>query len=439
MQERPQYKTTPEMGWSQMQPILDKAMPVEHRSRRTIVFWWVAAAMMIAISSLVLLNESRQPTQFQPVPTPSEDMASNDNVGQSTSSTPTDINKDKTTTDLNKATSTTKHTSGSTSTKTSSSTFTNKKITHNNKTPHVQIVESEKSNHAMSVVIAADKNEMVEPSSSPLSPDSNSKTATESSLITSRSNFSVVAFLPLAEGDEYAYTPDQINLVKPGKNTHRKSRFIPNISMAGMAGSQNGLGFSGGLGTDYVISSRFSVIASVGYRTYHPDVLNWGSSADYQLTEASNALLKDNYIVAEQLNAMADYNAINPFVHSINQWQVTAGMKYEITHRFFAESGVIFGFKTTAKSEYPIANSPLVFTPSGSNERSLDSYDIIRSNMTSIYFGGGYRASRRFDVFAQWVHGLDQYLLNDQISYTSTESKRSDYIRGIQIGLKYNL
>ena len=57
MQEQHPYKMTPEHGWAQMKPILDKEIPVASQSRRFPLFWWSAAAIftssIIAAFSLI--------------------------------------------------------------------------------------------------------------------------------------------------------------------------------------------------------------------------------------------------------------------------------------------------------------------------------------------------------------------------------------------------
>src|SRR5688500_15337595 len=58
MQEQHPYRMTPEQGWSNMTYILDKAMPVDRRSRRPIFLWMAAAAISTAaiIALFVLMN-----------------------------------------------------------------------------------------------------------------------------------------------------------------------------------------------------------------------------------------------------------------------------------------------------------------------------------------------------------------------------------------------
>src|SRR5687768_13822243 len=60
MQEQRPYKMTPEQGWSQMTVVLDEAMPVARRSRRTLIYWWAAAAVtsfaIIALIALLDIN-----------------------------------------------------------------------------------------------------------------------------------------------------------------------------------------------------------------------------------------------------------------------------------------------------------------------------------------------------------------------------------------------
>ena len=61
MQEQPPYKITPDQAWAKMLPVLDKAMPVEKRSRRVIAFWWSAAAVVfIAVMSIINMSDFYQ-------------------------------------------------------------------------------------------------------------------------------------------------------------------------------------------------------------------------------------------------------------------------------------------------------------------------------------------------------------------------------------------
>src|SRR4030095_9791785 len=70
MRERPPYNITPEQGWAQMQPILDKAMPVDPRSRKLILLWWLAGIVILAsLLSLFLFKEKLAPAKT-PVSSP---------------------------------------------------------------------------------------------------------------------------------------------------------------------------------------------------------------------------------------------------------------------------------------------------------------------------------------------------------------------------------
>ncbi|MFZ1676299.1 MAG: hypothetical protein WAT91_03445, partial [Saprospiraceae bacterium] len=79
MQERPQYKITPEHGWSQMQSLLDSSMPVAHRSRRFIIFWWSSAiAVVVILASFFLMKANTPSTDLRHINPPITGMAKNE-------------------------------------------------------------------------------------------------------------------------------------------------------------------------------------------------------------------------------------------------------------------------------------------------------------------------------------------------------------------------
>jgi len=461
MQEHPQYKITPDQGWSQMQPILDKALPVEYRSRRFIVFWWVtAAAIIVAISSVILLKEKILPVILPPITSPSTEMTSSENKKStdenqsisSPSSMPDENNSSEKVDDKNSNLQGkgNKETTSSSSTKILNSNFSSKSNIENKSNKQDNIVSAVQQVGPGIIVHQVDvvENETGGLDDGDLLTSNQIQTINRIPVGTNEINtiersISSVGFLPLVDVMEYEYTQRNIGLIEPGiysSSFHRRPLFIPNVSVGGIVGSQNGLGTNAGIGTDYAITSRLSVTGSVGFRSYRPDVLNLGNSDSYAFNEASNAILKNNYLDGEKVNASADYNAINPFIHTIRQWQVSAGLKYAFTRRFFIEGGIALGFGTTTKSEYPILTYGSFTSSADANiASSFDSYDVIRSNMTSVYGGLGYRMSRHFNIYAQWTHGLDHYILNDQLSAIESTPKRSDYIRGLNVGVRYQL
>ena len=70
MQEQHPYKMTPEQGWARMEPILDQAMPVPQRSRRFILFWWTAAAVialgLIGYGTWMSRDTYTEPVAYEP-------------------------------------------------------------------------------------------------------------------------------------------------------------------------------------------------------------------------------------------------------------------------------------------------------------------------------------------------------------------------------------
>ena len=167
---------------------------------------------------------------------------------------------------------------------------------------------------------------------------------------------------------------------------------------------------------------------------------DYNAILNYDPTYAHEGI--NTYVDGTSFNSAAGYNAINPLVENLHQWQVSGGVKWKMTPRFYMDAGVIIGFGTTAYSEYPIVSGdPLTTNASIKIGNTLNSYDVIRSTMTSLYGGIGYNVCKNFDVFAQWTHGLDSYILSDPGSQSADldSGSRTDYIRGLNIGLKYTL
>ncbi len=462
MQEHPQYKITPEQGWSQMQPILEKVIPVGYRSRRFIVFWWAtAAAILVAISSVILLKEKPMPVDPGPITTPPTEMTSNDNKasvnenqsisssismpGDNTSAEKSDQKNTNLLEQSHQKAASPSSSNKLTSNYSAKSIIENKSNFHDNITSAVQQVSPGIIVHQVDVVenktVAIEKSEYV---NSIQTQSAVEIPGEENEINKIQRSIPSLGFLPLINVMQYEYNPNNIDLIEPGRYTSSFSRrpvFNPNVSVGGIVGSQNGLGINAGIGSDYAISSRLSLTANIGFRSYHPEVLSLGNEESYALLKTDLAYEGiGNYLPGEEVNPSADYKAINSFIHSVRQWQVSSGLKYEVTRRFFIEGGIAFEFGTTAKSEYPIVTFNSNASLDNANiARSFNSYNVIRSNMTSVYGGLGYRMNRHFIVYAQWTHGLDQYLLNDQVSAIESTTKRSDYLRGLNIGLRYQL
>src|SRR6188472_3873427 len=69
MQEQTPYNTSPEQGWSQMKVLLDREMPVQKRSRRTIFFWWsFTSLMLIGLSGTVAYQKGWMQNAISPMP-----------------------------------------------------------------------------------------------------------------------------------------------------------------------------------------------------------------------------------------------------------------------------------------------------------------------------------------------------------------------------------
>ena len=383
MQERPQYKITPEQGWSHMETLLDKSLPVAYRSRRFLVFWWATTVAVISLLAIVFLSKERthipnpQPAVTSPTGIASNDTrpstnentiteaASENNHVNNTNKAVTNIStnnnpgKDK---NINPASITKRPTHKPAESKPMAETpqpSMNNVAKTNNITSSETIHISNPDRKALPAVINDIEISNATGNVSDEDQANGDILSGTSEAGTVRPNYPSLNFLPPADVD-YASSDNNIDLIQPGNLSFSTKRhlFTPEISIGAMAGSQNGVGLNGGAGVDYALNSRLSLTVSAGLSTYNPGALSGrkDESLDADPITRTDNNYAETYIIAEKVNTSTDYNAINPFVKSIRQWEFSAGMKYALAKRFFIEGGLTLGLGTTAKSEYPIVS-----------------------------------------------------------------------------------
>lgn len=443
-----------------MRPALDDAMPVDRPSRRFGFLWWsTSAVLMSGVIGLFVFkgtafftqqSSSNLPVIESTLQNPNSSIYSAEeskimvpNVGGNTSIPSIHTPEQKINATKNEPTK--------------------------NSTPSIKAISPAKKNA---------KAQPSEPIASVINPESNEASAINATSI-STGNIAIAEQLTNVEASDFQsaipnaplrntlvieslpglnassiLSEDRINDVAHAGSVHRSrtsTPFIePNISVSGLIGLNGGIGGTASAGADLNVGRRFSVTAGIGYLAYSPKASFLGSPKDLAANTEFNAILNydptyegiNTYVDGTSVNSAAGYNVINPLVENLRQWQISAGLKWKMSGHFYAEGGVTIGFGTTAYSEYPIVSGdPLSQTPYVKIGNSLNSYDVIRSTMTSIYGGIGYSASKHFDVFANWTHGFDSYILSEPgiPSADLFDDSRTDYIRGLNLGLRYTL
>ncbi len=264
-------------------------------------------------------------------------------------------------------------------------------------------------------------------------------------------NGQVVESMPVLQ-EVSLYIPEyHQDLVPAGtviKSKQKPSFIQPGLAASGFIGHKGGLGGFGGAGVQMNVSRRFCVTSSIGFFTYNPNGAlfrrSFDSNAEYNpiLNYDPSYAGNEIYVEAGDINNLTGYNTITPLVDKITQWQINAGLKWKFSKRFFAEGGVTVGLFTKGYSIYPIAQQDLLSSSPGLKfQNELNEFDVIRSTTTSVYAGLGYRLGQHFDVFANWNHSLNPYLLNEAGPPNADldSGKRSDYIRGLSLGVRYTL
>jgi hypothetical protein len=469
MKEQTRYNKTPEQGWAKMKPVLDQVMPESKPTKRLTFLWWAASAVIVSGALGVLLMDgtfsseeakTTMPLSYdnstlnkQSDSKPLTDQMDVEGVAVEQKDMKAASNEDENQIPVNfqnqpdiaeNITTTT----GSTATIISESKNTNKNVIS---ASVIAINEVTEDYSGSSNVIANETNSgsevILEEAIEDSGMSENFALPQRSMVVVEPLIFSSVPMISNEGSNSRQFTFSEAHT----KAKRNPVWFRPTLAVSSLFGQNGGLGVYGGAGVDVNFSRRFSLTTVFGYSSYIPNANFLGSSLEKLSFNEQSTIINtdplsglDNYVYSESINVEADYNAINPLVESVSQWQVDIGLNWRFSRRFYASGGVKFGFKTEAYSQYPIVRGgPLVIPtyPPVELGNSLSDYNVIRNSSTSIFVGFGYRISRHFDVLANWTHGFDQYVLNAENIYTADLSpgERTDYIRGLTIGLKYTL
>jgi hypothetical protein len=468
MQEQHHYKTTPDQGWAKMKPMLDEAMPVGNASRRYPFLWWTTTAVVLAgLVGFTLLkdtigegNPSSVVNRAAIVPAIGQHAKQQDNIttpaaqpnetreiilsSEPTIPAPTIIEEKE----LIKPVIEPKPTKANSKAGSPIKAEKKKAVSI-----PMAMVDDKEVEHSVTVAEAAVEYSMA--TAETLEHNVEINVSSEPGLVTTLPlrNGQVIQAIPVLHEVSFITPEFQQDFVPIGtvmKSKQQPSFIEPTIAVSGFAGQQGGLGAFGSAGINMNVSRRFCFTSTIGFFTYNPNGALFGGSRAFDTNAEYSPILNydptnvgnEIYVEATDINNYAVYSTINPLVDKITQWQINAGLKWKFSRRFFAEGGVTVGLFTKGYSIYPIAQQDFLgSTPGLKFQNELNEFDVIRSTTTSLYAGAGYRLGQHFDVFANWNHGLDSYLLNDTGSPTTDidSGKRTDYIRGFSLGVRYTL
>ena len=459
MHDQPQYKITPDQGWAKMKPILDEEMPTSRPSGRSPFLWWTTTTViLVAISSLLFLSGTTSPSPEKPttiisttpistiVAPPQKDnnamlpsgASSGDNgsfdVQSSIKAKPAITVPGK---------STRKQTTVPSKTEVSKPIKQPVVVPMAMSNPSMQSTEDIDIRSEEPIVISGLTDVAVVDNTA-----ARPKVMTHSDL----RNESIID--PLQSLSELAFVaPDIASQSIPSGTATKAKRQVPliepNVAISGLAGAQGGVGWTAGAGADVNVGRRLSITTSLGYLSFNPDASLLGGNKQRDFSADLNPILNydpaymgnEVYVESNAINKTAGYNDIKSLVDKVTQWQISAGVKWKINRRFFTEIGAQVGWNTKAYSSYPIVAPDPLAGPGVRFDNSLSDFNVIRSTTTSLYAGLGYRIGQHVDVFANWTHGLNHYILSDTPSSTTDlfSGDRTDYIRGLSLGMRYTL
>lgn len=471
MQDQPQYNITPDQGWARLKPALDEAMPTGRSSRR-FAWWWISSIMvLVAVIGFNFFKGVQASSAALPLPmekanagdtrktmpsTPSTDPAASTPASPSlmpdqTTRTPESQEASQmvipsgTKAKRQEAKSTAPAASQNQKTKTKTSTsFQPARVSSPMAKSTMPVFLPEASGPEANNTVGETASLQAQ----------NETTTSESEYATSGRQWSVTSPIPGidemaldgARDQEINFSTITANRLKP-----RPHLLEPYLYMNALAGINSSSGWSGGAGLQVNIGRKLSLLTAAGYMTYNPNTPLVGAARQLDANYTPSEILNydptynnyDPYLIGEAVNRTAGYNAISTVVDHVTQWQWSTGVKWKWSSRFYSDAGGTLGFGTHAYSQYPIFNvDPLTATPSAvTSGNSLSAYNVVRSNTLSAYLGLGYRIGRHIDLYTAWTHAFDHYLDVDTTNPntdTYTED-RTDYIRGLNIGLRWTL
>ena len=452
---------TPEQGWARMEPILDQAMPVPQRSRRFILFWWTAAAViavgLIGYGTWMNRDAFTEPVAYEqshhkevPAVQQTDDagkIPSTNSVIDQQEIVPANRSERQDESNGNES-------KNSVSQPRSFATGSSGK----SKSSHAAPVVSSK--HEFPASVAAQSGEMVEVENEVIAAGNSTMNATAitgiaepvvTSSETSLVEMNAVDFLPLAHvaWDQSSDITMDIEHSEIRRSVMANKKVLsPYLSVSGLAGFENGYGGHGGAGLDFAITPALSLSADLGYAVYKPQgelFTAHREEADYNSVVQRDLeyLGIGEYISADVLNNTSNSPAIiAPLVETLTQFQCGLGLKLDVSKKFFVEGGAILGFASKGESKYPIVTYDPYNVPINGTaytvQKSFDTYDVIRSTTASLYGSVGLRPTKRSEIFIQYRHALNSYLTTGP-SLSSAEADRPDYIRGMNVGVRYHL
>lgn len=472
MQDQPHYNITPEQGWARMKPVLDQAMPAGKPSRR-LGWWWMPFMLLVTAGigftwfndSSVSTDGKTTATRVSPgelhtipaanerttIPTPSSTAAPFETAVQSSTSQHAAIEASAVSPSTNNSQkrSTTSNTpSSKTSNKTKTNRPTNSKPSRA-KEPMASNTVPDKSPASFESVPTHKASEIGNSNAS-----SGIVADNLSGVVVANRNIMMTQPIPSIEDIAFESSWNQdvtVGTTTADKLKTRPHLLEPYLFINALAGINRSSGWSSGAGVNVNLGHKLSLVTSIGYLNYNPNAPLIGGTKQLDANVAPSEILNydpvynnyNPYVIGEAVNRAAGYSTIAPLVDKVTQWQWSAGVKWKWTTRFYSDAGVTFGFGTSAYTQYPIFNVDPLSTPTGeiTSGNSLSDYNVVRTSTTSAYVGLGYRLGKHLDLFTQWTHGFNHYLDVDLTNPTTDvlDGERTDYIRGLNLGLRFTL
>jgi hypothetical protein len=231
---------------------------------------------------------------------------------------------------------------------------------------------------------------------------------------------------------------------------HKRSAHpvTPYASLAGLAGTSQGMGTAVSAGAGIRINRWLSATTGIGYQWMNAQSQFLGglatardlSNAGSPLTEMdfSGSTTGGTVIPEGNLVNAVEASDLTPLVDRVNQWQWHVGLEGHLGPRWKLEAGYTLGWGTQVTTQYPIVDAmgaPLESLDSDGS--SLNDYGLVKSRSSLLYGGLAYAPVRWLEIFGRYAHDLGHYLdLNSPQALAAGSAQGDDKLSTIQVGVR---
>ena len=225
----------------------------------------------------------------------------------------------------------------------------------------------------------------------------------------------------------------------------------PYVSIAGLAGTSQGMGTALAAGAGIRVNRWLSATTGVGYQWMNAQRSFLGGFAVERDFSNSGSPLTEMDLLGSSgggtvipegnLSNAVESSDLLPLIDQVNQWQWHIGLEGHVGPRWKLEAGYTLGWGTRVTTQYPIVDAmgtPLESLDSDGS--SLNEYGLVKSRSSLLYGGIAYAPLRWLEIFGRYAHDLGHYLdISAPQALAMSSAQGNDRLSSIQVGVRATL